>query len=153
MDVLFPVTFEEKFCLTCKQAKKVDEFHRNKRYPDGRCYECAVCHTERTKKWNKAHYDSDKARAKHLKATYGITEAQYLELYEKQGGVCACCGKKETVFSNKKKDTFQLAIDHDHETGKVRALLCIACNTSLGAMNEDPERIEALLRYARNLKS
>jgi hypothetical protein len=45
-----------------------------------------------------------------------------------------------------------MAVDHDHKTNKVRALLCHACNVSLGAMEEDPKRIEALLNYAREIK-
>lgn len=152
IDALFPETFQEKYCPVCKKTKKISDFHKNKRRADGLCIECKVCHNARSRKYGKENYDPNKARSFHLRAKYGITEAEYIALYEKQGGVCACCGRAETIFSNKKKDTFQLAVDHNHVTGKVRALLCIACNTSLGALNEDIERIEALLKYARSLK-
>lgn len=49
--------------------------------------------------------------------------AEYTAMLEKQGGVCAICGN-----APKKR---KLAVDHDHKTGSVRALLCIACNTAL----------------------
>ena len=47
----------------------------------------------------------------------------------------------------------KLAIDHCHITGRVRALLCAACNTAFGLLNEDPVRIEALLHYAQAQKA
>jgi hypothetical protein len=150
MEMLFAL--EEKYCPKCKQHKKPAEFNKDAGRKDGLYLWCKVCHSSYTSARQKENYDPGKARAKHLKAKYGITEAEYLALYEKQGGVCACCGRAETVFSNKKKDTFHLAVDHDHATGKVRALLCNACNTSLGALDEDIVRIEALLRYARSIK-
>lgn len=55
-----------------------------------------------------------------------------------QGGACASCGDIVTP----------LCIDHNHSTGRVRALLCSRCNAAFGMLKESPERIEALLAYA-----
>ena len=73
-----------------------------------------------------------------------------------QNGVCKCCGEPETDgpqgrCASKKKEPGEIAnltVDHSHETGDVRALLCGKCNKALGIMKEDPERIQKLKEYA-----
>lgn len=57
-----------------------------------------------------------------IKATYGITKAEYASLFESQGRVCAICGGKRS---------YNLAVDHCHATGEVRGLLCKQCNNRL----------------------
>jgi len=68
-------------------------------------------------------------------------------MLEVQDNKCAACGK---VFLG----THQAGpcVDHDHRTGEVRSLLCKACNTSLGAMDEDPNRLIALASYIAQYK-
>lgn len=68
---------------------------------------------------------------------FGITQAELDFLMDKQKGRCAICYKAPDENRN-------LAIDHDHATGKVRGLLCFACNTGVGKFNDNP----ALLRTA-----
>lgn len=63
-------------------------------------------------------------RKRALNKFYGITEDDYEDMMVVQGGVCALCGGVNR--------TNRLSVDHDHETGKVRGLLCIACNRGLG---------------------
>lgn len=79
-------------------------------------------------------------RAWRLRRQYGMTSADYDRLLAAQGGVCAICKKAEPVVAS-------LPVDHDHQTGKVRALLCTPCNTTLGLVGEDPERLRALAAY------
>lgn len=64
------------------------------------------------------------ARKSKLNVAYGMTIGEYNNLYDAQNGLCACCGDPEY---NK-----QLAVDHCHATGRVRALLCHQCNNNLG---------------------
>jgi hypothetical protein len=67
----------------------------------------------------------------------GVDATRYQEMLREQGGVCAICGQTERHcdgLSGKLKD---LAIDHDHVTGAIRALLCSACNTAIGLFNDD----------------
>jgi hypothetical protein len=71
---------------------------------------------------------------------YKLTPEQYHNLFEDQKGLCAACGCKE-------KGNRRLAVDHNHLTGAVRALLCHACNVALGLLVDSPERVEMLLRY------
>ena len=63
-----------------------------------------------------------------------------------RGGLCAICGKAETHLSRKGEIT-RLAIDHDHVTGAIRALLCHACNVGIGTFGDDPDLLRAAASY------
>ena len=77
-----------------------------------------------------------------LKRKFGISLYQYGEMLVAQGGKCAICGGKDAGSRNGQPKS--LAVDHCHETGKVRGLLCEACNQGIGKMKDDP----VLLRKA-----
>ena len=85
----------------------------------------------------------DEMRNRNYKQNYGISEETYISLLEQQNGVCAACGQPETRMNSRIKG--RLHVDHDHETGQVRALLCSNCNTALGMLKDETQRIEALL--------
>jgi len=81
---------------------------------------------------------------------YGITPEEYLEMLNTQDGKCSICGNKEAgVLNNTLK---RLAIDHDHETGQIRDLLCSKCNTALGLLNEDLDLIYKFINYINKHK-
>lgn len=84
-------------------------------------------------------------RQEHLKERYGITMEQYGLLLAKQGGGCAICGRTQTWVTKKGS----LSVDHDHQTGKIRGLLCHPCNRALGFFREDPDLIQHALDYLR----
>lgn len=73
---------------------------------------------------------------------YGLTLEQYAELLKRQNGVCAICGEPETLV--RKGTLCALTIDHDHETGQVRGLLCNNCNRGIGLLKDNPD----VLRHA-----
>lgn len=79
-------------------------------------------------------------RESHLRRKFGITQEQYEALPRSQGGGCAVCGRAP-------KPGKSLHVDHDHETGYVRGLLCFSCNAALGHFQDDLDRIEAALMY------
>lgn len=89
-----------------------------------------------------------KYRDDQLKRHYGISLDAYNTLVESQNGLCAICKKKPDGARS------SLQVDHDHETGRVRGLLCSKCNTGLGLFNEKPailaEAIDYLRRYLDN---
>ena len=67
-------------------------------------------------------------------ASYGLTEESYRALHDRQGGVCAVCRCPETRIL--RGHPAPLAVDHDHETGRVRGLLCARCNSVLGFLEQ-----------------
>lgn len=87
----------------------------------------------------------DKAINGHLKKKFGITLEEYEALFVAQGGVCAICHRPET---SRYRDTVRLmAVDHNHETQKIRGLLCSWCNLAIGYLKDDPLRALALADY------
>lgn len=76
-----------------------------------------------------------------IRRTYGITLDQYNEMLEDQGGVCAICGKPDEVEGRR------MAIDHNHDTGEVRGLLCGNCNRGLGNFQDNIEMLEKAKDY------
>lgn len=93
-------------------------------------------------RWNALNKDKVVAHAKksRLKNLYGLTVEQFDELNLKQGGLCLICGQPEPVSA-------QLHVDHDHDSGRVRGLLCIHCNTGLGKFKHSPELLDKAKKY------
>lgn len=81
---------------------------------------------------------------------YGLTEAQYDEMYEAQDGSCAIC--RATQGRRKEKD-HPLLVDHCHATGKVRGLLCQPCNSALGMFEDNTERMRKAIAYLNSSSS
>ena len=85
----------------------------------------------------------DKFLNRHYESKYGITLEDYNNLLREQNNCCAICDIHES--ENKKS----LAVDHNHTTGKVRALLCANCNVSLGLLKEDIDRLQKMMDYIK----
>jgi hypothetical protein len=113
-----------KRCAKCKHSKRIDEFGFDRRQRDGYAHYCKPCKRAADKE-SKAKRDPEKVRLikqdQHLRATYGITLADYDLMYAIQQGRCAIC----SVCSD------NLDVDHCHESGIVRGLLCRRCNLGL----------------------
>ena len=88
-----------------------------------------------------------KVRAANLKRDFGITSEQYDEMLQTQNGLCAICLKPETAIHNFTKQIKNLAVDHDHVTGKVRGLLCQRCNHAIGLVDENPQTLRNATKY------
>lgn len=76
----------------------------------------------------------------HRRKTLGVTPEAFSSMLSEQGGACAVC---RTGEPGKKG----WAVDHCHDTGRVRGVLCNACNLSLGLLQDDPARIRAAADY------
>lgn len=89
--------------------------------------------------WKKRN--PEKVKNAELKREFGITIDQYNQMLIKQNDCCAICNKHKSL------STKMLAVDHNHKTGQVRELLCHACNTAYGFLNESEDTILKLLTY------
>ena len=87
----------------------------------------------------------DYFKDKDLKKLYGVTLDWYKEQYAKQGGVCAICSKPETTVIHGKQ--VSLAVDHCHDTGKVRGLLCVPCNRGIGMLKHNRDLLQKAIAY------
>lgn len=81
-----------------------------------------------------------------LKRNYGITSQEFDSILESQGGGCAICGRSQ----NKEKRILTLHVDHDHNTGKVRGILCSNCNMGVGKFQDDHKLLEKAAAYIRS---
>lgn len=141
--------FDTKRCSMCEQILPLDAFNRQRDGSKGRQSRCRDCHRPAAR----ADYHAKRARYveqmrnRDLVRHYGITAAEYDELFDRQAGLCACCGRPETAMSNKANRIKRLAVDHCHTTGKVRALLCATCNQGLGQFGDDIELLRAAIAY------
>jgi hypothetical protein len=102
----------------------------------------------------KKHCEQEKQRYKQNKKQirkriiarkYNVTVNWYNETLDKQRGICAICQKPETAKWG--GNVKQLAVDHCHSTEKVRGLLCHACNTGIGSLNDDPLLLQRAIDY------
>lgn len=107
-----------------------------------RCPEC-------TATWNKVRYKktanrSAASRRLHLQKKYGMTPEEWDVLYENQNGLCAIC--KEPG----EQEGRRFHVDHCHDSGSVRGLLCHGCNTAIGHLRDDPEIMRAAAEYVES---
>jgi hypothetical protein len=156
-----PVMTGEKACGgECGLTKSVLEFHIRRASVDGRNYECKVCSCKRRKDDRDANpekfrqrnrdyraNDPEKVAAYHrnknLQREYGITAAQWDEIFEAQGRCCAIC-KGQTPRDKLGRGWH---VDHDHATGRVRGILCLLCNWALGYFKDDPTILGSAIDY------
>lgn len=123
---------------TCSRCPVVLDKERRHRY----CRDCSNA-------YKREHRLLPHAKAKeiaiHRERAYGITAEEYAALLDGQGGLCAVCSRPETA--KRRGIVKTLAVDHDHDTGAIRGLLCTKCNTAIGLLDDSEERIAALARY------
>lgn len=126
-----------KTCTKCDETKPFDAFPKRST-KNGYRNQCKQCRY----KDNRRYYKPDQRAEFHLKATYGMTLADYDALLRKQEGKCGnnACNKEP---ENGKR----LCIDHNHQTGEIRGLLCNGCNTAAGLAQDHPEVLRGLADY------
>jgi len=131
-----------KTCSMCKEVLEASFFHKNSGRKDGLTERCKSC----AKKIANAHY---KANPDHrwrieIKRKYGITAVQYYMMLDQQNGSCKIC---KGVGPGGSGRTSRMAIDHCHETGRVRGILCNRCNRAIGLLGDNTEFLAAAIEY------
>lgn len=130
---------EVKACGHCEKELPLDSYKKNKDGKLGRHSICKSCTSDR----DKMRYANGDTYAARLKKLYNLSVDEYKEMYEEAGGCCQVCGVEESKLNKR------LAVDHCHTTGKVRGLLCSKCNTALGQLDDDLNKISALYSYLK----
>ena len=117
-------------------------WHKDQRRTEDGYWVCSRRNREQAQEWRTRNPQKVRSisRIANLRR-YGLTPEQYENLLDAQGGGCRICGKAA------EKNGRVLAVDHDHDTGVVRSLLCDNCNTALGQLEEDPKRFRAAVAY------
>jgi hypothetical protein len=155
-----------KRCKICNEVKPLTDFYRAPGARDGHRLDCKKCnlaaraakyrenprpaieratrwqrenperHTQRQREYAESGKKKIADRKSHLKRKYGLTTDEYEGLLASQGGRCAICGNPDADN-----------VDHDHETGKVRGILCFKCNVAIGLVDEDSDRARRAAEY------
>jgi DNA-directed RNA polymerase subunit RPC12/RpoP len=111
-------------CSRCGRKLPMSEFYRDADYWCKECYS----------KYHKENRNYD-----YLYKKYDMTETEYLDMFKIQDGKCAICGNE---IENER-----LAVDHNHETGRIRGLLCAKCNSGLGMFNDNIGLLQNAIKY------
>ena len=129
-------------CVVCeKPFTKVTSWQK---YCSGACNQLAYrgrCTKEYNNEISKRYRNSTKGRDTYYRKKYGIGIEDYNRMFAEQEGCCAICGKHQT------EEEKRLSVDHCHETGAVRGLLCRKCNTGLGVFRDDPALLTIAIAY------
>jgi hypothetical protein len=143
--------FRDPVRLARIRARKRQYYHENHEHLSQKQREYQKTHrkecTERVRVWRARHHS--RLRDSWLRETYDITLHDYNEMLTQQGGLCAICRQEP---SGKRARDRVLQVDHNHKLGRVRGLLCIACNARL-AIIEDTSFIQSAQRYLRDYET
>jgi hypothetical protein len=140
----------EKVCSRCERSLPIASFGLNKTKQDGHQTYCRDCtgikniesrqrDPERLRERRRRAYERNREslRGKRVRLRHGLTEDDFQLLLEIQGHACAICGARRGSSLAPR-----LFVDHDHESGEVRGLLCAGCNAGrLGTLGDSVERI------------
>lgn len=127
-------------CKTCR-VRAANRRGNSKRTTVGK--PCCTCGKIRTVEDGSHNgYCKDCLRWWRIKREFGLTKAQYEQMLQAQGNGCAICGRApEGSYPG------MLHVDHCHETGRVRGLLCQVCNLTLGKFRDDPALFRRIADY------
>lgn len=144
-----------RICSRCKveRPRTAEFWNRHKESSDGLTYWCKACSRAAAAAYFKSHraeqnaktrlrtMNSPNLRRRVRLRRYGLTPESHMRMFLAQGGKCAIChehprGKRPTLM-----------VDHDHDGGHVRGLLCHNCNAALGHVRDRADILASAMRY------
>jgi hypothetical protein len=170
-----PINEEVRVCPECGEELPLTRvyWHVGKNGHGGFRYPCKKCRNEllcKTRVYDsikrKYYYEKYKykdherykkqstpetRRHSNLRKNYKISLEDYNSIFEQQKGVCAICESAETAL-DRNGNLRPLSVDHDHDTGKVRSLLCARCNSAIGLFKENYETILKAAEYVKGME-
>ena len=126
-----------KTCTKCGEEKPLPKYYPKYGTNQLRS-QCKTCDNKRGEARKRRKHGG--VRGLWLFKQYGISLEDYETLLEAQNGTCAIC---EAGCANEE----YLRVDHDHDTGEVRGLLCHSCNSGIGFLKDSPEVVLQALEY------
>ena len=112
----------KQICVKCKIDKPLDDYHKDRRTANRRRTTCTECRSEQRSVTNLSRFD-------------------YAKLLVEQNNCCAICGIEATEMKR------ELSVDHNHETNKIRGLLCDRCNIGLGNFRDSTTLLSVAIEY------
>lgn len=141
--------FTEQKCSKCFLIKPLEDFVKDKFSKGGRRSFCKICKNKSDAPRREKQREVYKSRYRerdvwlHRQRKFGLTKEAYFLLLADQRGACAICKisfPQEIAHRN-------IHIDHNHETGKVRGILCMGCNNGLGALKDNITILKNAAQY------
>lgn len=127
-----------KYCKSCDTTKPIDEFYLRNKISMVRHSTCKECDKKRVKE----NTCPIRKRELQLQRDYGITLNEYNQMLVEQGYRCKICGTTEPGGKHGK-----FMVDHSHNTGEVRGLLCKSCNIALGEVGDNISTLQKMIEY------
>jgi hypothetical protein len=165
---------EGRVCMGCGAWKPAREFwldRRRRERSQSRCKACRIAEAKTARATNGQNIRRSERRSKQkwraiapddvrlrrrlrvAELKFGISPADYLALFASQGERCAICRTPILIWTKGRGSRGVACVDHDHETNEVRGLLCHACNTAIGLLNDSVEQVRMALQYLTRWKA
>ena len=132
-----------KTCTKCNKTQPLSEFQKDAKYRGGHTTQCRTCSAAAQRAWRKREGVSSRQHRRRVARMYGLDPESFDRMLANQGGGCAICGNGPAPSRK------HLDVDHDHDTGEVRALLCNPCNRAVGALKDDLCYASKVMTYIR----
>lgn len=126
-----------RWCIDCRERKPMDDYYWNNKTKTSRVRRCKPCYGLHMRSSYKANIKASKR-----KTAYGLTSAQFDEMWQQQDGKCAICRR---LLDNSSR--LGVHVDHCHFDDQIRGLLCGHCNMGLGRFRDDPELLQEAAAY------
>lgn len=155
-------------CTACGRSKPISAFYLDRRHrrreTRAQCKECTNAANrmrrensldkyrgiERQSKTRKRPLWNDELRLRGWRYrlnSFGISEDKFMELFHNQNGRCAICASLLIIMGPQRGRRERACVDHDHDTGKIRGILCGNCNVGIGLLKDDPDLLKKAARY------
>lgn len=132
-----------KVCTICQKRLPIEKFGKRVPNKDGYDSWCIKCDREYRKKYQTRYYKENRRSelSRALVRYYGITMDDKERMLIEQDYKCSICGKELELFG---RDTH---VDHSHDTGEIRSILCNSCNSMIGHAKEDRNILLKAVEY------